>query len=115
MTSPLASIGGALTGTAANADPHAQLRAAAQQFEAVFLRQMIGEMRQAKLADDWLDSSASDQFRDMADARLADSMSRQGAFGVAQLLIQQFEHRLGGASSGNGGAQPAADSNGAQS
>ena len=71
------------------------LRAAAQQFEAVFLRQMIGSMRQAHLADDIFGSQATDQFRDMADSNLADSMSHQGVFGIAQLLLAQFDHRAG--------------------
>ncbi len=68
---------------------------AAQAFEAVFLRQMIGSMRQARLAEDVFGSSATDQFRDMADAQLADDMSRQGSFGIAELLMTQF-NRSGG-------------------
>ena len=67
------------------------LRGAAQQFEAVFLRQMIGSMRQAHLADDMFGSQATDQFRDMSDANLADSMSHQGLFGIAQMLLAQFD------------------------
>jgi len=70
-----------------------ELRAAAQAFEAVFLRQMIGSMRQAHLADDPFGSQATEQFRDMSDARLADEMSHQGAFGIARMLLAQFEHR----------------------
>jgi flagellar protein FlgJ len=69
----------------------AALRTAAQQFEAVFLRQMIGSMRQAHLADDMFGSQATDQFRDMSDANLADSMSHQGVFGIAQMLLAQFD------------------------
>ena len=72
-----------------------QLRAAAEAFEAVFLRQMIGAMRQARLAEDPFGSAASDQFRDMADARLADSMAQQRSFGIAELLLGQFD-RSGG-------------------
>lgn len=68
-----------------------QLVAAAQAFEAVFLRQMIGSMRQAKLGEDMLGSSATDQFRDMSDARLADEMADNGDFGIADLLIAQFD------------------------
>ena len=68
----------------------AQLRQAAEAFEAVFLRQVIGSMRQAKIGEDLFGSSASDQFRDMADARLADNMAQQGSFGIAELLLQQF-------------------------
>jgi peptidoglycan hydrolase FlgJ len=68
----------------------AALRAAAEAFEAVFLRQVIGSMRQAKLGDDLFGSAATEQFRDMADARLADTMAGQGSFGIADLLLQQF-------------------------
>ena len=67
------------------------LRGAAQQFEAVFLRQMIGSMRQAHLADDPFGSQATEQFREMSDASLADSMSHQGVFGIAQMLLAQFD------------------------
>jgi peptidoglycan hydrolase FlgJ len=72
----------------------AELRKAAEAFEAVFLRQVIGSMRQAKLGDDLFGSAATDQFRDMADARLADSMAGQGSFGIADLLMQQFKGRM---------------------
>jgi peptidoglycan hydrolase FlgJ len=75
---------------AADDRAQAQLRAAAEAFEAVFLRQMIGSMRQARLAEDIFGSSATDQFRDMGDANLADSMARQGSFGIADLLMQRF-------------------------
>jgi flagellar protein FlgJ len=67
------------------------LRTAAQQFEAVFLRQMIGSMRQAHLAEDMFGSQATDQFRDMSDANLADAMSHKGVFGIAQMLLAQFD------------------------
>lgn len=95
------------TGTAAAttaADPReAQLREAAKAFEAVFLRQLIGSMRQAKLADDDLfGSQATEQFRDMADARMADSMAGKGSFGIADLLVQQFRAVM------NPAARPAA-------
>ena len=70
-----------------------QLKAAAQAFEAVFLRQMIGSMRQASLAEDDVLSGgrAAEQFRDMSDAKLADSMSQKGSFGIADLLLKQFD------------------------
>lgn len=66
------------------------LKAAARQFEAVFLRQMIGSMRSASLGDGLLDSSASDQFRDLSDARTADAMAEKGALGIAEMLLKQF-------------------------
>jgi flagellar protein FlgJ len=75
--------------------PDSRLREAAQAFEAVFLRQMIGSMRQAKLGEDLLGSSSGDQFREMADARLADSMAERGGFGVAEMLLNQFQRGSG--------------------
>ncbi|MGE4321502.1 MAG: rod-binding protein [Sphingobium sp.] len=69
----------------------ASLRQAAQQFEAIFLRQMIGAMRSASLAEGITDTSASDQFRDMADARTADAMAGTHALGIAAMLLRQFE------------------------
>jgi flagellar protein FlgJ len=82
------------TGGEANTLRRQELRQAAQAFEAVFIRQLIGSMRNARLADDMFGSQATEQFRDMADARLADSMSQQGTFGIAELLTAQFErHR----------------------
>ena len=60
----------------------------AKQFEAIFLRQMIAAMRSPSLGDDIFGSDASNQFRDMSDARLADTMA--GSFGIAQLLEKQL-------------------------
>ena len=65
----------------------------AKQFEAIFLRQMIGTMRQAGLGEGMFDTSATEQFRDMADARTADSMADKGALGIAEMLLRQYESR----------------------
>ncbi|WP_311266754.1 rod-binding protein [Sphingobium sp. WCS2017Hpa-17] len=80
--------------TGATSSQKAQLQKAAQQFEAVFLRQMIGAMRSASLAEGISDSSATQQFQDMADARTADAMAGKGAMGIAELLMKQFGARV---------------------
>jgi peptidoglycan hydrolase FlgJ len=67
-----------------------ELKKAAEAFEAIFLRQMIGSMRQAGLGEDLLGSQATEQFREMQDAKLAESMAQSGGFGVAELLLAQF-------------------------
>ena len=67
-----------------------ELKKAAEKFEAVFLRQVIGEMRKAKLGDELFGSSASDNFREMADAQTADHMSTLGVFGIGNLLSKQL-------------------------
>jgi len=68
----------------------ASLAKAAQQFEAIFLRQMIGAMRSASLAEGISDSSATEQFQSMADSRTADALANKNSMGIAQLLLQQF-------------------------
>jgi peptidoglycan hydrolase FlgJ len=68
--------------------PSPVIRETAKQFEAIFLRQMIASMRSPSLGDDLFGSDASNQFRDLSDARLADSMA--GQFGIAQLLEKQL-------------------------
>ena len=70
------------------------LKKAAERFEAIFVRQLIGSMRQAKLADeDLFGSSATDNFREMADARTADSLASLGRFGIAQMIERQLAKR----------------------
>ncbi len=85
------SVSSTASSTAAASPQREQLREAAEAFEAVFLRQMIGSMRQAKLTDDDLfGSQAGDQFRDLADGKLAENMANGNSFGIAELLMQQF-------------------------
>lgn len=84
-------IGGVTSaGPGLASEKKAELKAAAEAFEAVFMRQMIGSMRQAGFGDPLLGSSATDQFQEMQDARLADSMAEQNAFGIAEMLLAQF-------------------------
>jgi flagellar protein FlgJ len=68
----------------------AELRKAAESFEAIFLRQMIGTMRSATKGDPLLGSDAGDQFRDLMDARLADDMADKHSFGIAEMVLKQF-------------------------
>ena len=77
------------------AKPDPELRKAAEAFEAVILRQLIGSMRQAKLADEMFGSNATSQFRELADARTAESMATMRQFGIAALVEKQLTHTKG--------------------
>ncbi len=70
-----------------------QLRKAAQGFEAILLRQMIGAMRSAKLGDDLFGSSATQTYRELSDQQLADSLARNQSLGLAALVEAQFRHK----------------------
>ena len=95
MTTPISTTPAAAPGTSAP-PAEAKLRKAAQAFEAVFLRQMIGSMRSASLGEGMTDSSATEQFRTMGDSKLADSMAQHGALHIADMLVKQYGARLGG-------------------
>lgn len=93
---PAASAAGTPSATASAAagapgDARTQeLRKAAESFEAVFLRQMIGAMRSATKGDTLLGSDAGNQFRDLMDSRLADDMAGKQSFGIAEMVLKQF-------------------------
>lgn len=69
------------------------LRKAAQGFEALFLRQVIGSMRQAKLGEDLFGSSATNTYREMSDKQLADSLAQKGSIGIAALVEAQLSQK----------------------
>jgi peptidoglycan hydrolase FlgJ len=75
---------------ASAAKPDPALRKAAEAFEAVMLRQMMASMRQAKLGKDVFGSSATDNFREMSDAKLADNMAGLRQFGIADMVERQL-------------------------
>lgn len=99
MTTPLSSIGApaASAAPAGAGSGDGGLRKAAKSFEAVILRQLLSSMRQAKLGDDIFGSSATDNFREMADAKTADSIASMRQFGIADMVEAQFRARVGGA------------------
>ena len=94
MTNPItAPTATGATAKATDSPDQAKLRKAAQAFEAVFLRQMIGSMRSASLGDGIFDSSSTKQFQDMSDAKTAEVMAARGALGIADLLVKQYGAR----------------------
>ena len=98
MTTPLSSIGApaASAAPAGAGSGDGGLRKAAESFEAVILRQLLSSMRQAKLGDDIFGSSATDNFREMADAKTADSIASMRQFGIADMVEAQFRARAAG-------------------
>lgn len=69
-------------------DPRAQLRKAAEGFEAMFLRQMLSAARAASLGGDdaLLGGQAQETFTAMRDERFAEIASGTGTFGLARQL-----------------------------
>lgn len=71
------------------------LAAAAKQFEAIFLRQMLSAARGADFGGNDLFGSQGEQtFREMRDARFAEIASETGAMGMADLIEKQLARFL---------------------
>ena len=107
-SSPFSAVSSIATGTASASAANPKLHEAAQQFEAVMLRQMMAEAHKAKLGDTLFSSSAGDTFNDMADARFADIASKSDTMGLAKMLEAQITRQVGvpattGSPTGKGG------------
>ena len=72
----------------------ADLQAVAEQFEALFIHQLLKQARSAKLADDILGSEAGDTYTEMLDQERAKQLSAQMNLGIADALVSQFNNRV---------------------
>jgi len=71
----------------------ADLRAVAEQFEAIFVYQLLKAGRAAKLAEDPLNTQASEPFLDMMDQEYSAKMSAQNNLGIADAIVKQFNRK----------------------
>ena len=73
-----------------------QLTKVAQQFEAIFVRQMLAEARKTHLSneDDTLGGQGMDTFRQMQDDRFADIAAERGSFGLAKMIEAQLAKQV---------------------
>lgn len=88
MTVPVAPIGGPKPSTPAT--ERAELAAAARQFEAIFVRQMLAAARKSEFGGDLLKNQGGETFRQMQDEHFADLAANRGAFGLAQMIEAQL-------------------------
>ena len=77
-----------------NKDPeNAELRAVAEQFEAMFVYEMMKSSRAAKLFDDPLNTSASEPFLEMMDRDISQKVSDRSSLGIAEAIMSQFNRK----------------------
>ena len=76
--------------TQARNDTKAALRPVAEQFEAIFVEQMLKESRKVKLDDGWLDGDKTDFYKDWHDKQFAQSISAKGGLGLADIIVEQL-------------------------
>ena len=62
----------------------------AQEFESLFVFQMLKNARQAKLADNILTNKGSETYQSLLDQEFSKIISRGQNFGIAEALVRQF-------------------------
>lgn len=72
-----------------------RLATAAQQFEAIFVRQMLAAARKAEFASELSGGQAMDTFRTMQDENFADIAAKTGALGLAAQIEAQLSRQIG--------------------
>jgi len=90
-----------------------KVKEACRQFEAVLLRQILGEARKTVItSSDDGESNETGIYNDMVNNQMADSISRSGSFGLAKSLetqlVRQVLPKAGHPSRSGSAAAPAA-------
>jgi peptidoglycan hydrolase FlgJ len=78
--------------TAARQQSPEAVKAAAKQFEAIFVGNVLKSMRDAKLADGISDNDQSRFYKEMYDQQLAVHLSGKPGVGLADLIVKQLTH-----------------------
>ena len=71
------------------------LEVVADQFESIFVFQMLKQARQSKLAEGIFSSEAQDTFNNLLDIEYSQILSNKNNFGIADALIKQFQSHNG--------------------
>ena len=69
---------------------NAALSEVADQFEAIFIENLLQQARDSKLSDGLFDTNADDNFVEMFDRELANNSSKSVDIGIAKAIIQQL-------------------------
>ena len=69
-----------------------ELQAVAEQFEAIFVEQLLKAARQSTLADGLFDNEEVETYRDMLDKEYAKSIATNTSLGIASAIEAKFSH-----------------------
>lgn len=81
------------------------IKAAAQQFEALFMNMMMKSMRDASPKDGMFDSEQSRMYTSMLDQKLSEGFAKRG-IGLADALVRQLSNNAGLSPDGQGATLP---------
>ena len=72
-----------------------ELKSVTNQFEAIFVNQVLKQARQGKISDGLLDSAAEDTFNSLIDQEYSKVLSNKSNFGISEALFDQFKFHVG--------------------
>ena len=64
-----------------------------EQFESLFVFELMKASRSAKLFEDPLSSTASEPFFEMMDREISTTVSNQSSLGIAEAIVRQFSEK----------------------
>lgn len=73
-----------------NSRASGELSQVANQFEAIFIENLLKQARESKLSNALFETSANDNFNQMLDAEIAKSSSETVDIGIAEAIVEQM-------------------------
>ena len=68
----------------------------AQEFESIFVFQMLKSARSVKLADDIFGNNGQETYQSLLDQEYAKTLAKGHNFGIAEALVRQFDKHVNG-------------------
>ena len=70
------------------------LKDVTQQFEAIFLNQLLKQARKSNISEGIFNSEAEKTFNSLIDQEYSDILSKRSNFGISEALFNQFKHHV---------------------
>ena len=74
---------------------NSDLRDVAEQFEAIFINQILKQSREIKLSEDLFGSSATKTYEQLLDRETSENVANRVNVGIADALVRQFSRDRG--------------------
>ncbi len=71
-----------------------ELKQVSNQFESIFINQILKQARQNKIENGLFDSEAIDTFNSMIDQQYSEILSKKTNFGISDALFNQFKYQV---------------------
>jgi flagellar protein FlgJ len=87
---PAAASAASSSGTSSPASSSSGIRHAAEQFEALFVGQLLHSVRESSADDSDDDSGTNSTFLELAEEQMAQALSARGGLGMATMVMKEL-------------------------